>query len=645
MALLMTRVMISLFRKYLTSWFALALFGLVLAAFAISGVGNTSFGGLTSGGGVATVGGSDITEAKLLGEFDRTLRRARQQDPKLDARTAARQGAVGEVYEELIATTALERFAHDNGIAISERAIDGEIASVDAFRLGSQFDQATYRRILSEQRLSERDLRDGLRNDLVRKQLITPVIAAAQVPRGMAEPYAALLLEARTGAVAIVPAAAMPAPPAPTPAVLAAFYAAHTAAFTLPERRAFRYALIDRASLGAGVAVTDADIRKYYDANAATYAGAETRTLLQVVVPDAAKANAIAAAVKGGQSFAMAAQAAGFAAADIDIGEQTKTKFADATSAAVADAAFALTKGATTAPVQSPFGWHVVSVTGIAPARARSFDATRGEISNKLKDDRSTALLSDTVGKIEDALSGRTSLADVAKRFNLTVAAVPGVTSAATVPTDPAFVIAPAAAPLVAKVFGADPSDGPTLQPIGKDHFAVVELGDITPPAVQPLATVRTAVVDAYTADARLKAAKAVADKIVAETAKNRPFASVVAAHNLPAAHPLGGRRIDLNQAAQVPPPVKLFITLPAGASRALPAGPQGYWVVHVDTVTPGDVAAAPALIDSARAQFTKDAPNELGAAFAQAVERAVGVQRNSAALAAATARITGTAK
>ena len=71
--------MISLFRKYLTSWFALGILGLVLVAFALSGVGNSSFSGLVSSGGVATVGGTEIGEAKLLAEFDRTLRRARQQ--------------------------------------------------------------------------------------------------------------------------------------------------------------------------------------------------------------------------------------------------------------------------------------------------------------------------------------------------------------------------------------------------------------------------------------------------------------------------------------------------------------------------------------------------------------------------------------
>ncbi len=637
--------MISLFRKYLTSWFALGLFALVLAAFALSGVGNSSFSGLTGGGGVATVGGSDISETRLLAEFDRALRRARQQNPKLDARTAARQGALGEVYEQLIATTALERFGHDAGFAISERAIDGEIASVDAFRVGGRFDQATYRRLLADQRLSERDLRDGLRGDLIRKQVLTPALSNVQVPRSLAEPYAAVLLAKRSGAIAIVPASAMPVPPAPTPAQLATFHASHGAAFTVPERRAFRYALVDRDRLAAGVSISDAEVKKYYDANAGTYAGAETRKLLQVVVPDAAKAQQVAAAVKSGKSFAAAAAAAGFAPADIDIGEQSKDKFAAATSPAVADAAFALKAGGTTAPVQSPFGWHVVSVTAITPARPRSLAAVHDEIVAKLKADRTESLLSDTVGKIEDALSGRTSLADVAKRFNLTVAAIPAVTRTGGDPADPGFVLPPAAAPIVAKAFEADPADGPTLQQLGKDSFAIVELGEITPPAVQPLAKVHDAVVAAYIDDVRQKAAKAVADAIIAEVAKGRPFASVVAAHNLPAAHPLSGRRIDLNTQTQLPPPVRLFVTLPAGATRALTAGAQGFWLVHVDTITPGDVAAAPQLVESARAEFSRSAPDEIGAAFALAVERSVGVKRNAGALAAATARVTGAAK
>ena len=635
--------MISLFRKYLTSWFALGILGLVLLAFAFTGVGNTSFGGATSSG-VASVGGQDISEAKLLAEFDRTMRRARQQDPKLDVRAAARGGAVNEVYEQLIATTALEKFGAKNGVAISDRAVDGEIASVDAFRVNGQFDPATYKNLLAAQRLSERDLRDGLHGDLVRKQVVTPVIAASQVPRSIAAPYAALLLERRTGSVGIVPVTAMPVPPAPTDAQLASFYAVNGARYTVPERRGFRFASLDRDKIASGMVITDPEIKKYYDTNQETYGGAEQRTLAQVVVPDEAKATALVAAVKSGKSFAAAAAAAGFAAADTDIGRQTKAKFAAATSAAVADAAFAARAGGITAPVKSTFGWHVVETVAIVPAHARSLTDARAEILAKLRADRADQLLSDTVGKIEDALSSRTSFADVAKQYGLSVVAVPPVTRAGANPTDPGYTIAPAALPLVAKAFDADPADGAALQQLGKGQFAVLELGDIVPPSSVQLAKVRAAVTAAWIDDARMRAAKTLADTVIADTAKDSKFEAALAAHKLPPAHPLSGRRIDLAQQAQVPPPVQAFLLLRPGKSRAVPAGAQGYWVVHVDTVTPGDVAAAPQLVDSARAQFAQSAPDEIGAAFAQAVEADLGVKRNASALAAATTRVAGTA-
>ncbi len=635
--------MISLFRKYLTSWFALGILGLVLVAFAFTGVGNTSFGGATSTG-VATVGGQDISEAKLIAEFDRAMRRARQQDPKLDVRAAARQGAIGEIYEQLIATTALEKFGANSGIAISDRAVDGEIASVDAFRVNGKFDQATYKNLLAAQRLSERDLRDGIHGDLIRKQLVTPVIAATQVPRSMAEPYAALLLERRTGSIAVIPTTSMPVPPAPTDAQLTGFYASHAAQYTIPERRGFRYANLDRDKIAAGVEVTDAEIKKYYDANQETYGGAEQRKLAQVVVPEEAKANALAAAIKGGQSFAAAAAAAGFAAADTDIGQQTKAKFAAATSQAVADAAFAVPAKGVTTPVKSPFGWHVVETVAIIPAHTRSLADARAEIVAKLKSDRTDQLLADTVGKIEDALSSRTSFADVAKQYGLAVVAVPPVTRAGANPADPAYTIPPAAAPLVAKAFDADPADGTSLAQLGKTQFAVLELGDIVPPSPVPLAKVRAAVTAAWIDDARMRSAKAVADAVVAEVAAGKSLDAALAAHQLPAARPLNGRRIDLSNQQQVPQPVQAFLLLGAGKSRAIPAGAQGYWVVHVDTVTAGDIAAAPQLVASARAQFAQSTGDEIGAAFAQAVAAEVGVRRNAAALAAATTRIVGTA-
>ncbi|MGI4877715.1 MAG: SurA N-terminal domain-containing protein, partial [Janthinobacterium lividum] len=562
--------MITFFRKFLTSWFALGLLGLLLVAFAFSGIGTNPFGG-AGGGGVAHVGGTELTEARLLSEFDRVLDRARQSDPKLTAPDAARQGAVGEVLEQLIATTALEDFGKRIGVSVSDRAVDGEIASVDAFRVNGRFDQATYRRLLAQQRITERDLRDGLHGDLVRKQIVTPVVAGAQVPRSMAAPYAAVLLEKRDGAVAIVPVAAMPVPAAPTDAQLANFYAVSSGRYTIPERRSFRYALLDHDKLAAAVAVTDADVAKYYAANRETYGGVEQRRLTQVVVPDQARADALVAAVKGGKSFAAAAAAAGFSASDIDIGRQSQAKFAAATSPAVAAAAFAVAAGGITAPVKSPFGWHVVAVTAIEPAKPRGLADARAEILAKLHDERSAQLVSDTVGKIEDALGGGTSFADVAKTYGLTIVGAPALTRDGRDPDDAGYTVSPAVLPLVGKAFDSDPADGASIQDLGHGQFAVLELKDIVPPAPVPLAKVRAAVVAAWTDSQREREARTVADAIVAEVARGKPLGDVLAAHKLAPAQSLSGRRLDFAQ-KQVAPPVQAFLTLGVGGTRVVAA-------------------------------------------------------------------------
>src|SRR3546814_9377661 len=110
----------------------------------------------------------------------------------------------------------------------------------------------------------------------------------------------------------------MPASPfAPTAdpgdAALQTFLSQNKAKFTVPERRVIQYALFDRAAVPVP-AVTDAEIAKVYKDNAAQFAASETRRFSQVIVPDQAAANSLAAKVRGGASLAAAAQAAGLSA-------------------------------------------------------------------------------------------------------------------------------------------------------------------------------------------------------------------------------------------------------------------------------------------------------------------------------------------
>ncbi|MGL4541940.1 MAG: SurA N-terminal domain-containing protein, partial [Polymorphobacter sp.] len=548
--------MLLFFRKWLTSWPVLALLSLVLVAFVVTGV-QDPFGGSggVASGNVATVGKAGISETALLAQFDRTIKNARAENPTLTAQIAAQQGAMGQVLEQMIASAALEQYAAKLGIAISDRAVDGEIANIEAFRVNGKFDQATYKRVLADQRLSERDLRADIKGSMVRRQLLVPVAAGAQVPRGMAEPYAALLLETRAGQIALVPVAAVAAPAAPTDAQIEKFYQANKARYTLPERRAFRYALIDREAIAAGVSVSDAEIAKYFDANRDKFGGIETRRLAQVVVADEAKARSITTAVRAGSPFAaVAAAQGGFSATDIALGVQTKAKFAAATNAAVADAAFAAPVRGVTDPVKSDFGWHVVTVEAINLPNANGATAARDEIIATLRREKIENAIADTVAQIEDGFSGGSSFAELAKQFNLTVVSVPAMTADGRTMDNATYSFAPGAALLLGKAFNADPADtGSVVELVDgseRGQYAVLELGTIVPPTPAALAKIRPAVVAAWEAETRLATLKTKVDAVLAAVAKGTSLDAALAANKLPPAQPIGGRRIDVSQQA-----------------------------------------------------------------------------------------------
>lgn len=627
--------MISFFRKWLTSWPVIALLVLVAVAFVVTGVGDPFGGGGSSpGASIATVGDAKLGQNDLLQRYDQIVRRERETNPAVTPQALAAQGAVEQVYEQLVAATALEQFANRIGLVVSDRAVDGEIASVPAFQVAGKFDQPTYQRALAAQRLSERELRDSIRGDLLRQQLLVPVLAGAQTPRSLAAPYARLLLDVHRGSIALVPFG--PPPPAPSQAELESFYRTNIARFTLPERRSFRYALVQPA---AAAAPTEAEIAAFYKANLARFGGLEQRELLQVVLPDEAAARAFAAAVRAGESFAAAAaRLAQASATDIAVGTLTETAFAKATSPAVARAAFAAASGTVTAPVRSDFGWHVVSPVRVVAAQSQGLAGARAAITAELSRAKAGEGLADTVARIEDGIAEGSSFADLAREFRLSPVTVPPVTG-----TGQAATLAPEATPLVSEAFKGAAGDEPAVVDIGGGRFALFELGEITPPTPQPLAAIAGEVRAVYAEATRRTAARKVAEAIAAEVQRGTPLAQALASRRLPPALPVAARPIDVAQQPQVGAVVRAFLTLPASTTRAMPDEQgRGYVVMHVAAVEPGRLEAAPQLLDSARSQFAQSAPEELATAFARAVEGEVKVQRNAQALAAVKSRIVG---
>ncbi len=639
--------MITFFRRALSSWVVLGLLGLVLVAFVVTGIHDPFGGGSAAGSNVAAVGNKQISESQFISQFERMMKRLREQQPKLTNEQAVREGALEQLLGQMVGADALEQFGLKSGLVASKRMIDAEIAAVDAFKgPNGQFDQMTYEQALKAQGVSARELRDGISGDLIRRQLLVPAMAGNEVPQQLVLPYVQLLLEKRKASIATVPSAAFKVD-APTDAQVAAFFKAKVAAYTIPERRGFTYALIEKAKLESGAAVTPADVANYYKAHQDLYAGTEKRVIEQAVLPDQAQADALVKRVRAGETFTkVAANLVKLSASDLALGTLAQGELAGMTSDKVATAAFAAAKGNVTDPVQSDFGWHVVHVRDVVQANGKSLASVDGEIREKLKHDKIEAAFAEVTGKIEDAIDSGESLSDVARANGLTLVEVPPVTRDGRVFGKVGFSPDQRVGKLLKRVFEGDQADGAVVENIGDGLAAVMAINDVVAPAPMPLADIRTAVVADWTRDQQMLKAKAAADAILAEVNGGKTLAAVLAARQLPPARSIEGQRIQLMQSGQqVPPPVAMAFALPVNAIRSLRApANQGYFIVKVDAVTPAEGQPDPNLVGAMRNQMAGVAANELVDQFTRAVVKDVKVERNPAALARVKARYTGAA-
>nr|MBA3898585.1 SurA N-terminal domain-containing protein [Sphingomonadaceae bacterium] len=244
--------MLSFFRRALSSPLIIGLLGLIAIAFIITGVGTPSGLGALRGGGdgttVATVGGRSIGEAEAARRAQLQLESARQQQQGLDMTAFVASGGIEQTVDQMINARAIEAFAQSQGMVASKRLVDGAIASIPAFQGPSgAFDRTTFLTALAQRKIPESQVRQDFAREAMTRALLLPVAGAAGAPRALVKPYAALLLEARSGQLATVPSTAFASAAPPSDVDVAAFYTRNVARYTLPERRIVKYALFDRS--------------------------------------------------------------------------------------------------------------------------------------------------------------------------------------------------------------------------------------------------------------------------------------------------------------------------------------------------------------------------------------------------------------
>ncbi len=641
--------MLSVFRK--SPKLVVIIFALVALAFIATGVLTREMPGTTSlaggGTGVAKVGGQTITATDMEQRIRNQYAQAAQQQPGLDMPGFLAQ-AFDPIVEQTIGATALEVYGRSIGLVASKKQIDGSIAAIPAFHgPDGNFDQATYLAAIAQQHIADAQVRSDLGGDLVRRMVYLPATGALTLPDGVVKAYAGLIMEQRAGSIGFVPTAVTGGGTPPNDADVAAFYKAHLGAYSLPERRVLRYALIGRDQVAMTAIPTEVEVRKVYDTTPDKYAARETRTLSQVVLPTEAAAKAFEATATGGKTFADAAKGAGFAAADIAIGDKSQAQYAVQSSPSVAAAAFALPQGGVSDPVKSDFGWHVVKIDKITRVPATPYESARAQIAGDLAKAKQDAAMSALLAKVQDALSNGQGFADVAKANGLTATDTPAITAGGIAPDQAGYKPAPEVQPLLAPGFKAMPDDPASVQTVLQgERYAMLAVARVVPAAPIPLAQVKPRVaadVATFRASERAKAiATAIVAKVKGGTAMDAAFKA--APVKLPDIHMTTGRRMDLAKLqGQVPPPLAALFRAPVGGTQLVSAGNgSGWYVVHVDKATPAtDAEVAPAVAAS-RGDLTQSANDEYLEQLADAAKLAVGAKRDEGTIAALRVKLLG---
>lgn len=386
---------------------------------------------------VALVNGSPITQAEFAEELRRQQDRLRAAfGPNIDTEALDTTESRLALLESLVSQRLLADAALRGGLSVSDEQLRQTIAAVPAFQGDNGFSRSNYEALLRAQNMTPQMFEARLRHDMALTQLTEAVRGTAIASRTVTERLEAIQAERREVQEALIAAQPFLAQVKVSDAQVQAYYEVNPAEFRVPERVRAEYLVLSAEALGRGDAVSEADLQAAYEARASQYRVDEQRRASHILVKTEEEAAKLAAeARKNPGRFAALArkhsQDPGSAASGGDLGLFARGMMVPAFEAA----AFRLKEGEISAPVKSEFGWHVIRVTGVQPAKVRPLAEVRAELAAELARQQGARRFAEAAEAFGNMVYEQSdSLRPAAERFKLTLQTSGWISRAAPAP-------------------------------------------------------------------------------------------------------------------------------------------------------------------------------------------------------------------
>jgi peptidyl-prolyl cis-trans isomerase D len=339
---------------------------------------------------------AEVYREQFRGQFDQSL----MDSPEI------RRAVLDRLVNERLVAIGSQRA----GIHVSDKQLAQRVASEPAFQADGHFSKERYEQIARSMNLTPLGLDERLRQDFREQQFRDAISSTAFVPKSTLEGFIRLSQQSReVGVITLAPDAYLDKVKV-TPAQVKAYYDAHPVEFTTPEQAKVDYVELSIDALAAQAPVSQDDVKRIYDEQVKSGKLGQpeerrARHILITVKPDApeaekkaalARAQAIAAEVrKNPKSFPDVAkkesQDPGSAVQGGDLGFFGRGSMVKPFEEAV----FAAKKGDIVGPVESDFGYHVIQVEDIKPAKVKSLAEASPEIEATLKKQAASRLMAE----------------------------------------------------------------------------------------------------------------------------------------------------------------------------------------------------------------------------------------------------------
>ena len=619
-------------RDRLTGIIAIFIFAILIIPFAFVGV--SSYFTSDAVNAVAVVNDQEITINQFNSGFQNYRRRMQAQlgsafDPELfDQAIVRRQFLDQMINEELLVQVSAEA-----GLAVDDQRLALAIRDIEAFNVDGEFNTDVYQARLAAQGITPAQFEIDMRASMVSNQFPASISTSAITTNWEVNDYVRLMDQTRAFKAVVVPA--FPQEPEEESEVLdpetgeavaeeiaeeiteeepldeaaiLAWYEVHQGEYMSREMVIIEYLELDAATMGGDVEVEEDALLARFEEQESRFITPESRLASHILIEvdsaapevDIETARELAGELSGrahaGEDFAALAseysQDIGSASEGGDLGWVEPGIMVQAFE----DGLYELSiENPVSEPVQTGFGWHVIYLREIRPAEGMTFTEARDILLEEYKTEADERRFLEQADRMVDIIyEDPTTLDAAAEELGLDVLeAGPfgreggelGVSANMNVVT------ASFSDLVLAQAVISDPVD------LGLNHIVLIRLKEHLPEAQLPLEEVRDQVAESVRRERAMEAASLAADELLA---------SLVAGADIVAlAEESGLELVEAEAATRTAPEInaqlrdQVFLMHGPGEdgpARAVVELADGFAVIQLDSIVPGELAEEDAL-------------------------------------------------